>query len=112
MRHKPRTTLAGIIISSVSIATMWLLMTAKLNVGKKLNSPAIIADAKCTRTCFYLSFILLASSLVYEFFKIPYIDAAGGLGIAFFAFREGLEAVEKARTNKVCSCEPDKKCKS
>ena len=67
-------------------------MMAKLKVGKELDSAAIISDAKCTMTCFYLSFILLAASLIYEFFKIPFVDAIGGLGIAFFAFREGREA--------------------
>lgn len=110
--HKPETTFVGIIISSISIATMWLLMRTKLWAGKKLNSPAIIADAHCTKTCFYLSFILLASSLVYEFFHIPYIDAAGGLGIAIFAFREGKEAFETAKSDKVCSCGSKAKCET
>jgi hypothetical protein len=103
---KPETTIAGIIISSVSIVTMWFLMRAKLSVGRKLNSNAIIADANCTKTCFYLSFILLASSLVYEFTGIGWIDSIGSLGIAWFAFTEGREAFEKAKSgNLKCSCE-------
>jgi divalent metal cation (Fe/Co/Zn/Cd) transporter len=101
--HTPSTTLPGIIISSISILTMYFLMKYKLIIGKKLESDAIIADALCTRTCFYLSIILLVSSLLYEFFKIPYIDVAGSLGIAYFAFREGLEAFQKARGSN-CSC--------
>lgn len=110
MQHKPVTTIVGIIISIVSIVTMWILMMAKLKVGRKLGSAAIIADAKCTKTCFYLSFILLAASLIYEFFKIPFVDAIGGLGIAFFAFREGREAFEKAKSDKTCCCEPGDNC--
>jgi divalent metal cation (Fe/Co/Zn/Cd) transporter len=110
MQHKPVTTLPGIIISLVSIATMWLLMTVKLKAGKALDSEAIISDAMCTKTCFYLSFILLGASLVYELFAIPFIDAAGSLGIAFFAFREGREAFEKARTGKSCCCGPGDTC--
>ena len=105
--HTPSTTLPGIIISSISILTMYFLMKYKLIIGKKLESDAIIADALCTRTCFYLSIILLVASLSYEFFKIPYIDIAGSLGIAYFAFREGLEAFQKARGLN-CSC--DKNC--
>lgn len=102
---KPETTVAGIIISSVSILTMYLLVKLKLEVGNALNSDAIIADANCTKTCFYLSFILLASSLTYEIFKINYLDIAGTIGIAIFAFKEGKESFEKAKSNNLsCSC--------
>jgi divalent metal cation (Fe/Co/Zn/Cd) transporter len=63
---QPETTMVGIVISSISIATMYFLMYYKLKVGKELNSDAIIADAMCTKTCFYLSIILLSSSALYE----------------------------------------------
>jgi len=107
---KPVTTLPGIIIASVSILTMYWLMTSKLKVGKALNSDAIIADANCTKTCFYLSFILLAASGLYELFKIQYFDILGSLGIAYFAFKEGREAFEKVKSgNLLCSCETDSK---
>lgn len=102
---KPETTIIGIIVSVASIATMWFLMRAKLTVGQKLNSNAIIADANCTKTCFYLSFILLFSSLLYEIFGIGWIDIIGSLGIAWFAFTEGREAFEKAKKGTLeCSC--------
>lgn len=105
---KPETTVPGIIIASISIATMYWLMTSKLKVGKELNSDAIIADANCTKTCFYLSFILLASSGLYELFNIAYFDILGSLGIAYFAFKEGREAFEKVKSgNLLCSCETD-----
>lgn len=106
--NKPETTFAGIIISAVSILTMYFLMRSKLNVGKKLNSDAIVADANCTKTCFYLSFILLVSSLSYEILKISYLDIAGSIGIAMFAFREGKESFEKSRSEKLsCSCDDE-----
>lgn len=103
--NKPETTFAGIIISAISILTMYFLMRSKLNVGKQLNSDAIIADANCTKTCFYLSFILLISSLSYEILKVSYLDIAGSIGIAVFAFREGKESFEKSKSEKLsCSC--------
>jgi divalent metal cation (Fe/Co/Zn/Cd) transporter len=103
---KPETTIPGIIIATISIATMYWLMTTKLKVGKALNSDAIIADANCTKTCFYLSFILLASSGLYELFSIAYFDVLGSLGIAYFAFKEGREAFEKAKSsNLMCNCD-------
>lgn len=103
---KPETTLPGIIIALISIMTMYWLMTSKLKVGKALNSDAIIADANCTKTCFYLSCILLASSGLYEIFNIAYFDVLGSIGIAFFAFREGKESFEKAKSDiLICNCE-------
>jgi divalent metal cation (Fe/Co/Zn/Cd) transporter len=94
--NKPETTLAGIIISVISIITMYILMRYKLHVGKKMDSNAVIADAHSTMTCFYLSIILLISSLLYELFHIAYIDIMGSLGIAYFAYKEGKEAFENA----------------
>lgn len=105
---QPETTMAGIIISTISIATMWFLMTYKKKIGKELSSDAIIADANCTKTCFYLSIVLLASSGLYEIFRIGYIDIAGSLAIAWFAFSEGKEAFEKARSHTLsCGCGDD-----
>lgn len=102
---KPETTIVGVIVSVISILTMYFLMTAKMNVGKALDSNAIIADANCTKTCFYLSFILLAASGLYELFGIQYFDILGSLGIAYFAYSEGKEALEKAKTGNVsCGC--------
>ena len=102
--HKPETTFWGIIISSISILTMWLLVFAKKYVGKKLDSQPIISDANCTKVCLYMSIVLLASSLIYAIFKIPYIDAIGTLGLAYFSFNEGKECFEKARSDTHCCC--------
>ena len=95
--NKPSTTLWGIIISSISILTMAVLMAAKLRVGEKLGSQAIIADAHCTRTCIYLSIVLLLSSILFELVHIGFIDAIGALGIAWYSFAEGKEAFEKTK---------------
>lgn len=104
----PETTIPGIVIAVISIASMYWLMNSKLKVGKELNSDAIIADANCTKTCFYLSFILLASSGLYELFGIAYFDILGSLGIAWFAFKEGRESFEKVKSgNLMCSCEDE-----
>ncbi|HSH50134.1 MAG TPA: cation transporter [Bacteroidales bacterium] len=102
--NKPVTTLPGIIIASLSILTMYFLMNAKLKIGKKLNSDAIIADAHCTKSCFYLSVVLLISSGLYMIFRIGYIDILGSLAIAWFAFKEGKEAFEKANSNQLSCC--------
>jgi divalent metal cation (Fe/Co/Zn/Cd) transporter len=87
---------------------MYFLMQYKLKVGKALDSDAIIADANCTKSCLYLSIVLLVSSVAYEIFQIGYIDILGSLGIAWFTFSEGREAFEKAKSNKMsCGCNGD-----
>jgi divalent metal cation (Fe/Co/Zn/Cd) transporter len=101
--HKPETTVWGIIIAAVSIITMWLLIHYKIRVGKELRSQAIIADANCTKTCLYLSVVLLFASAGYELTGFGGLDSAGALVIAWFSFREGKEAFEKARGG-ACGC--------
>lgn len=103
--HRPESTFWGIVVSVVSIAAMWLLIRAKVSVGHALSSSAILADAACTRVCLYLSFILLAASAGYELLGIPLLDAAGALGVAWFSWKEGREAFDKAKgLNCSCSC--------
>jgi len=95
--RNPVTTLPGIIVSLISILVMLILLRAKLKVGKQLDSEAILADAECTRVCIYMSGILLLSSTVFQITKLPYIDSAGTLGLAYYSFREGRECFEKAK---------------
>ena len=99
---EPETTRVGIIVSAVSIVTMYALVHYKLKAGKLLNSSPIISDANCTKTCLYLSLLLLLSSGLYELFRIPYVDAVGALGIAWFALKEGREAFDKAKGKDCC----------
>ena len=103
--HKPVTTFWGIVVSVISIAVMWMLILGKLKVGRLLDSGAILADAECTRVCIYMSVILLVSSGIYEFTHIAYIDSIGTLGLSYFAFKEGKECFDKAKSNKLCCCE-------
>lgn len=103
--HKPETTFWGTVISLISILTMWLLIHYKVKVGKALASPAILADAACTRACLQLSFVLLAASLGYRFTGIGGFDSLGTLVIAGLCWREGKEAFAKAQSGSfACAC--------
>jgi len=104
-QHKPVTTFWGVVISIISIIVMWFLVIGKRNVGEKLNSKPILADANCTMVCVYMSLVLLLSSGIYELTGIPYIDSIGTLGLSYFAFNEGKECFEKAKSDNLCSCE-------
>lgn len=102
-QHKPVTTIWGIIVSVASIAAMQLLIHYKVKVGTALNSPAILADAACTRTCLQLSVVLLLASAGYALTGIGYLDAIGSLIIAVLSIREGREALQKA-SGLACKC--------
>jgi len=103
--HRPESTSWGIAISLVSILSMWFLIRAKLKVGKELNSPAILADAACTRACLQLSIVLLIASAGYKLTGIGGLDSLGALVIGGLCFREGKEALEKARAGSfACTC--------
>jgi divalent metal cation (Fe/Co/Zn/Cd) transporter len=102
--HKPETTFWGVVISLISIAIMWVLIIGKKRTGKKLNSEAILADAECTKVCIYMSVILLISSAVYQFTGFAYADSVGALGLSVFAFTEGKECFDKAKSNQLCCC--------
>jgi divalent metal cation (Fe/Co/Zn/Cd) transporter len=90
--YKPRTTFWGIVVAVISILLMWVLIHYKTKIGRQFNSRALLADAACSRTCLYLSVVLLVSSVGYEL-----------TGIGVFAFREGREAFDKAK-GRSCSC--------
>jgi len=105
--HKPETTLPGLIISLVSIAMMWALVSAKRKVGRVLDSAPILADANCTLVCVYMSLVLLAASLIYKLTGFGFVDSLGALGLIYFSFNEGKESFEKAKGLE-CECEENK----
>lgn len=105
-KHHPVTTVWGIFISIVSIIVMIELYKTKVSLGKRLNSEPIIADGRCTLVCVYMSIILLVSSLIYRYTGFAWLDVLGALGLAWFSFTEGREALEKAEGKKCC-CHKD-----
>jgi divalent metal cation (Fe/Co/Zn/Cd) transporter len=102
--YRPETTLWGIIISIISICSMWILIRYKVKIGTQFKSEPLLADAACSKVCMWLSVILLVSSAGYELTGLGLLDSVGAAGIAGLSFREGREAFEKARGNLVCSC--------
>jgi divalent metal cation (Fe/Co/Zn/Cd) transporter len=102
--HSPETTFWGTVVALISIVAMSVLIRLKMNVGKRLGSRPIIADARCTQVCLVMSVVLLAASLLYSLTGIGYMDSLGTLGIAYLSFKEGREALEKAKNTSSCCC--------
>jgi len=105
--RKPVTTFWGVAIALISIVVMLGLIYGKRYTGNRLKSEAILADANCTLVCVYMSVILLLASGLYELTGLPYLDAAGTLGLAWFSYKEGKECFEKAASEKYCACDQD-----
>lgn len=101
--HKPETTLWGVVISLISISFMWYLIHQKTKIGTALRSPAILADAACSRACVYMSVVLMISSVGYELCGVGSLDSIGAILISWLTFKEGRESFAKAR-GMVCSC--------
>jgi divalent metal cation (Fe/Co/Zn/Cd) transporter len=104
--YRPRTTFWGIVVAVISILLMWVLIHYKTKIGKRFDSRALLADAACSRTCLYLSIVLLVASAGYELTGIGLLDSLGALGIAVFSFREGRESFDKAK-GRSCGCVTD-----
>ncbi len=85
---------------------MWALVMAKRKVGHVLHSAPILADANCTLVCIYMSVVLLAASLIYQFTGFGFVDGLGAIGLIYFSYNEGREAFEKA-AGLECDCEDD-----
>ena len=77
---------------------MPLLWRAKRKVGRALGSAAMLADAKQTEFCTYLSAILLAGLLLNALFGLWWADPAAALIIVPIISKEGIQGLQ----GKVC----------
>lgn len=83
---------AGIVITALSLLIMPLLSFAERRAGRELGSATAVADSKQTLICAYLSAAVLLGLLLSSLFGWWWADAVAGLVIAGFAIREGIEA--------------------
>ena len=89
---EPSESLPGIILAAVSLAIMPVLALAKNRTGQEMSNQTLIADSKETLLCSYLSAILLIGLLLNATIGWWWADPIAGLGIAYLAVREGVEA--------------------
>jgi divalent metal cation (Fe/Co/Zn/Cd) transporter len=82
----------GMVLAAVSLAIMPLLAFGKNRTGHQMGNPTLIADSKETLLCSYLSAVLLAGLVLNATVGWWWANPLAGLGIAYLAVREGLEA--------------------
>jgi divalent metal cation (Fe/Co/Zn/Cd) transporter len=103
-RDVPDPSLPGIVIAILSLLVMPLLARAKIRVGGQIGSRALVADAKETLACAFLSVALLLGLGANYLFGFWQADPLAGLVIVIFLFREGREVWEEAGEQ---DCEDD-----
>jgi divalent metal cation (Fe/Co/Zn/Cd) transporter len=93
-RKIPESSLAGIILATISLIVMPLLSRAKKSVGKELGSAAMNADAKQAEFCTYLSAILLGGLLLNTAFGIWWADPVAALIMVPIIAKEGYDGLQ------------------
>jgi len=89
----PEPSVPGIIIALASIIVMPVLYTLKFRTGTELGSRSIIADARETLACIYLSVSLLVGLAMNALFGLWWADPVTGLIVVVFLVREGRETL-------------------
>ena len=87
----------GLIILLVSLVVNPILIYYKRKYGNKLDSPAMLADAKDTFICLYQTVVVLAGLLLVNWLGWWWADPVATLLIVPYAAKEGWEAFNKAR---------------
>ena len=89
--------MVGIIVACLSLLLMPLLGWMKYRTGVALGSKALMADAKETFVCSYLSLTLLAGLVLNAWLGWWWADPVAALVMVPFLLHEGWEAVEESR---------------
>src|SRR5579864_5022682 len=92
-RRPAERSIPGIVFSSVSLIVMPMLSHAKKEVGRKLGSGAMNADARQTDFCAYLSGVLLVGLLFNAVLRWWWADPVAALIMVPIIAKEGVEGV-------------------
>jgi len=96
-REVPEHSTVGIVLAVASLIIMPLLGWMKLQTGRELQSRALVADAKETFVCAYLSLALLMGLGFNALFGWWWADPVAGMAMLPLIFHEGWETVEESR---------------
>lgn len=101
LREIPHPTIFGIIIAAVSVVVMPILFHMKQQTGKSIHSRSLIADAKETLACVFLSIALLLGLGLNYLYGFWQADPIVGLIIVVFLIREGHAVLKEGRTSGI-----------
>ena len=93
LHEGPAAASLGISITAASSILMPILARAKRRIGARIESRALEADGACSMVCAYMSWIVLAGVAATALLGWWWIDSIAALGIVYFVFHEGWEAI-------------------
>jgi divalent metal cation (Fe/Co/Zn/Cd) transporter len=96
-REEPLTSPVGVVLAVLSLVVMTALAAIKQRVGKEMGSRALVADAKETWVCSYLSLTLMLGVGAYAAFGWWWADPMGALAMLPVILRQGWETLAEAR---------------
>lgn len=96
-REEPLTSPIGIALAVLSLAVMPALAFAKQRVGNQMGSSALVADAKETWVCSYLSLSLLIGVGAFALLGWWWADPIGALAMLPVIIWQGWETFAEAR---------------
>ncbi len=97
----PDPSLFGIVIAIVSIIVMPVLFFMKLRTGESIKSRSLIADAKQTLACVFLSVALLIGLGLNYLYGLWQADTVVGFIVVVYLLKEGYGILKE---EKLCSC--------
>ncbi len=92
-RRTPDVSVAGLVLTALSLAVMPALAAFKRRVARALTSGALAAESRQTELCAYLSAIVLAGLALNGAFGWWWADPVAALVMAPLIAREGVEAL-------------------
>lgn len=94
VRHEPpERSIPGIVITALSLLVMPALARGKRRVGRAIASNALVADARQTDLCVYLSAITIGGLLLNALLGWWWADPAAALVMVPIIAREGIEGL-------------------
>ena len=93
----PEASIPGIVIALLSLIVMPILAVKKRRLGLSIGSAALMADARETLACAFLSLALLFGLGANYAWGLWQADPAAALVISAFLFREGYETWRESR---------------
>jgi divalent metal cation (Fe/Co/Zn/Cd) transporter len=97
---RPESSFAGLALSIAALVIMPLLWRWRLSLARRLDSPALRADAACSLVCVYMSAVLLVGLVLNSLFGWWWADSLAALAMIWWIRGEAREALTAARRGR------------
>jgi divalent metal cation (Fe/Co/Zn/Cd) transporter len=97
---RPESSPAGLALAIAALVIMPVLWRWRLALARRLDSPALRADAACSLVCIYMSAVLLAGLLANSLLAWWWADPVAALAMIWWIRGEAHEAFEAAQSGR------------